>query len=167
MKLVAGFILAISTASVQPAAFAQPTPVATASTMTPPTGEYENLTATSDKSGAYRLGFRVLTKPEDNFKHLVYWIRVSRFEKAGDPKSAYPSQYLLFKIDCPSQTYVLAARFDVDRDGKDIGPSPHTFANPVRKKLPGSKGGPHINFYNSPPELVAAAQLQQACFPGE
>ena len=166
MKTRAGFVIAGMTAYIQATSFAAPTPPPSAATATPPTSGYERLTSTADSIGAYALDHKFVSDPYDR-KHLAYWIRVSRFAKTGDEKSAYPTEYFLIKIDCPSQTYVIAARYEVDRDGKDIGPRPHLVADPVRKRLPGSEGGPYINFYNSPPELVAPEQLQPACFPGD
>lgn len=167
MKTPAGFVIVAITVLAQVVGFAAPTPPPSASTAAPPAGGYGYLTKTSDNVGAYRLDINLVTGPSERFKHPVYWVRVSRFVKAGDENSAYPTEYFLLKIDCPSQTYMLAAKYDVDREGKDIGPRPHIFTDPVHKKLPNSKGGPRINFYNSPPELVAAAQLQDACFPGD
>lgn len=124
------------------------------------------MTNTSDNIGAYRLDYKFISDPYDR-KHLAYWVRVSRFAKAGNGKSAYPVEYFLFRVDCPSQTYAVIARYDVDREGKIIESRSHIFADPAQKKLPDSKGGPRINFYNSPPVLVAAAWMQDACFPGD
>lgn len=133
----------------------------------PPTTSYSFLTQNQDSFGKYRMESKMISGLDENYKNPVFWIRLVRQAKSGDATSEYASQYLLFKLNCSTETYVVQERFDSDSSGKDLGPVPHLIKNPVRKKLPNSPDGPRINFYDAPPELVATSLLRDTCFPPE
>ena len=118
-------------------------------------------------AGNYNVYHHLVTGAEEVGKNPVYWVKVTRLAKADDPKSEYPVEYLLFEINCTSQTYVVKARYELGPNGVDLGPTPHVSRNPVRKKLPSSRNGVYVGGASAPAELWAAAQLQPACFPGD
>lgn len=148
-------------------ALAAPTPLPASSTFTPPTSRYEVLSAHSDKVGDYKMYDHLVTGAAQVGKNPVYWVKVTRQAKGGDPKSEYPAEYLLFEIDCASQTYVIKAQYELGPDGADLGPNPHVSRNPVRKKLPSTENRVYVGGASEIPELWAASLLQPACFPGD
>lgn len=159
--------LPVSLAFCLNAALAAPTSAPAPITFTPPTSGYEDLSAHSDKAGDYRVYDQFVSGSEQVGKNPVYWVKVTRQAKAGDPKSEYPAEYLLFEIDCASQTYVIKAQYELGPDGADLGPTPHVSRHPVRKKLPSTENRVYVGGASELPELWAAALLQPACFPGD